>query len=70
MKKSSTKKRNRRKAAGVTRHTVLESDARDLSFIATESVHLICTSPPYADLIKSRSGKIIEKSCVLYCFIV
>jgi DNA modification methylase len=35
---------------GLTRHTVVEGDARELSFIETESVHLVCTSPPYASL--------------------
>lgn len=35
---------------GPTLHVVREGDARDLSFIPTESVHLICTSPPYAML--------------------
>jgi len=35
---------------GPTRHLVREGDARDLSFIETESVHLVCTSPPYAML--------------------
>lgn len=35
---------------GVTRHLVREGDARDLSFIGAESVHLICTSPPYGAL--------------------
>lgn len=35
---------------GVTRHDVREGDARDLSFIPTESVHLVVTSPPYAML--------------------
>ena len=39
-------------AAGITKHSVHEADARDLSFIGTESVHLICTSPPYASLIQ------------------
>jgi site-specific DNA-methyltransferase (adenine-specific) len=33
-----------------THHDVYEADARDLSFIPTESVHLICTSPPYGSL--------------------
>ena len=33
-----------------TRHEIHEADARDLSAIATESVHLVCTSPPYGDL--------------------
>lgn len=36
----------------ITKHSILEGDARDLSGIATESVHLICTSPPYASLIQ------------------
>lgn len=31
-------------------HVIVEGDARDLSFIASESVHLICTSPPYGSL--------------------
>lgn len=35
---------------GPTRHVVVEGDARDLSGIETESVHLICTSPPYGSL--------------------
>src|SRR5712671_6046948 len=30
-----------------TKHRVHEGDARDLSFIPPESVHLIVTSPPY-----------------------
>lgn len=34
----------------VRSHVIVEGDARDLSFIATESVHLICTSPPYGSL--------------------
>lgn len=35
---------------GITRHKIHQGDARDLSFIATESVHLVCTSPPYGSL--------------------
>jgi site-specific DNA-methyltransferase (adenine-specific) len=35
---------------GITKHLLREGDARDLSFIPTESVHLICTSPPYGAL--------------------
>jgi DNA modification methylase len=35
---------------GPTTHTIREHDARDLSKIATESVHLVCTSPPYGSL--------------------
>lgn len=36
--------------AGPTCHEVHEGDARDLSFIETETVHLVCTSPPYGSL--------------------
>lgn len=35
---------------GITRHQIYEADARNLSFIGTESVHLVCTSPPYGSL--------------------
>jgi site-specific DNA-methyltransferase (adenine-specific) len=35
---------------GPTHHVVRQGDARDLSFIGSESVHLIVTSPPYAML--------------------
>jgi site-specific DNA-methyltransferase (adenine-specific) len=35
---------------GPTTHLIHEGDARDLSFIETESVHLVVTSPPYASL--------------------
>ena len=31
-------------------HVIREGDARDLSFIDDESVHLVCTSPPYGSL--------------------
>jgi len=39
---------------------VHEADARSLSFIASESVHLVCTSPPYACLIQypDRQGQL------------
>jgi modification methylase len=33
-----------------TRHEMILGDARDLSTIASESVHLIVTSPPYFNL--------------------
>jgi DNA modification methylase len=36
--------------AGITSHLIREGDARDLAWIETESVHLICTSPPYGSL--------------------
>lgn len=36
--------------SGPTSHVVCEGDARDLSSIGTESVHLVCTSPPYGSL--------------------
>jgi site-specific DNA-methyltransferase (adenine-specific) len=35
---------------GITRHDIYQGDARDLSFLETESVHLVCTSPPYGSL--------------------
>jgi modification methylase len=35
---------------GPTLHVVREGDARDLGSIETESVHLVCTSPPYGSL--------------------
>jgi modification methylase len=31
-------------------HLIREGDARDLSFVESESVHLVCTSPPYGSL--------------------
>ncbi len=31
-------------------HLIREGDARDLSFIESESAHLVCTSPPYGSL--------------------
>jgi site-specific DNA-methyltransferase (adenine-specific) len=40
----------RRATGGPTTHRVYEGDARDLSFIESESVHLVLTSPPYAML--------------------
>ncbi len=33
-----------------TTHRIYEGDARHLSMIQTQSVHLVCTSPPYAAL--------------------
>ncbi len=35
----------------LTRHTVCHGDARNLSFIPSETVHLVVTSPPYGALI-------------------
>lgn len=35
----------------LTKHAIHLGDARDLSFIATESVHLVLTSPPYGALV-------------------
>ncbi len=40
----------KRRSAGFTHHMVYEGDARSLAAITTESVHLICTSPPYGSL--------------------
>jgi site-specific DNA-methyltransferase (adenine-specific) len=33
-----------------TFHRLINGDARDLSFMEDESVHLVVTSPPYWDL--------------------
>jgi modification methylase len=34
-----------------TKHTIRLGDTRDLSFIDSETIHLVCTSPPYFNLI-------------------
>lgn len=51
--------------AGVTRHEIYEGDARDLSFIAPESVHFVCTSPPYSSLktYPDHPGQLGNISC-------
>jgi DNA modification methylase len=40
--------------SGITTHRLIEGDARDLSFIADESIHLVVTSPPYWILKRYR----------------
>ena len=40
----------------LTRHLLREGDARELSWIPDESVHLVCTSPPYGSLKKYPAG--------------
>ena len=40
----------------LTKHAVQLGDARDLSFIPSESVHLVVTSPPYGSLIHYSDG--------------
>lgn len=49
-----------RKSSWLTTHTIVEGDARNLSHIPTDSVHLICTSPPYGSLIRypDRQGQL------------
>jgi len=37
-----------------THHRLVEADARDLSFLANESLHLVVTSPPYWTLKRYR----------------
>lgn len=49
-KRASLKRPEPAARVGVTRHLIRQGDARDLSFIDSESVHLVCTSPPYGDL--------------------
>lgn len=43
-----------------TKHLIRLGDARDLSFLPSEAVHLVCTSPPYSNLIKypERPGQL------------
>jgi len=43
-----------------TLHRIIQGDARDLSSIDSGTVHLVCTSPPYADLIRypAHSGQL------------
>lgn len=48
--RNKTAKQEKNVLGGPTRHLVREGDARDLSFVETESVHLVCTSPPYGAL--------------------
>ena len=40
----------------MTEHILYHADARDLSFIESESVHLVLTSPPYFNLKEYRRG--------------
>lgn len=39
-----------------TEHLVRQGDARDLGWIKDESVHLVCTSPPYGALLTYPDG--------------
>lgn len=41
----------------LTKHVVVEGDARNLAFLDKASVHFVCTSPPYADLIEYPSSE-------------
>lgn len=36
----------------LTKHLIRQGDSRDLSFIPSESIHLIVTSPPYGALVR------------------
>ena len=38
------------------RYISKKGDARNLDFIPDESIDLICTHPPYADIIKYSDG--------------
>jgi site-specific DNA-methyltransferase (adenine-specific) len=46
--------------SAITKHTIVEGDARDLTFLEKNSVQFVCTSPPYADLIEypEHSGQL------------
>jgi DNA modification methylase len=41
----------------LTTHKLIQGDARDLSFIQDESIHLVVTSPPYWNLKKYNDHK-------------
>ena len=41
----------------MTQHVLYHADARDLSFVKDNSVHLILTSPPYFNLKEYRKGR-------------
>ena len=60
MKQASQKKVKQAEASTgftfLTTHVIREGDSRDLSFIPSESVHCVITSPPYADLIHYPDG--------------
>ena len=43
-------------STGPTTHRLYEHDARDMSAFDDDSVHLVCTSPPYASLIAYPEG--------------
>ncbi|ADX98361.1 TRM11 family SAM-dependent methyltransferase [Mycoplasma suis] len=40
---------------------IVKGDARDLNFIKSESIDLICTHPPYANIIHYSEGQVIEE---------
>src|SRR5690242_6075078 len=50
MGKATTSLQVANRARDFTLHDIYQADARELSFIPTESVHLVCTSPPYGSL--------------------
>lgn len=41
----------------ITKHRIIQGDARDLSFIGDSSIHLILTSPPYWNLKRYNENK-------------
>ena len=48
-----------------TRHEMILGDARDLSAIPTESVHLVVTSPPYFNLKPTLPVRVVVSSVEL-----
>ncbi|NGX54009.1 MAG: hypothetical protein K1000chlam4_00730 [Chlamydiae bacterium] len=42
-----------------TYHRLINGDARDLSFLSDESIHLVVTSPPYWNL--KRLAKLYKR---------
>ena len=53
---SLTKKQNTFKCETSSRLEIRKGDATKLSFIKSNSIHLICTHPPYADIIQYSNG--------------
>ena len=47
-----------------TLHRLVQGDARDLSFIPDESIHLVLTSPPYWGLRDYSSARALANLCV------
>jgi DNA modification methylase len=47
-----------------TAHRLINGDARDLSFLPDESIHLVVTSPPYWNLKKESSNLFLNTELI------